>query len=61
MSDMTSRERVITAINHQEPDRVPLFAFSVDAKFIKAFGDGNALKTYEVMGLDSFPIRSQYW
>ena len=48
-------------MNHEEPDRVPLYSFSVDAKFIKAFGDGNALKTYEVMGLDSFPIRAQNW
>lgn len=61
MSDMTSRERVMTAINHQEPDRVPLFAFSVDPKFIRAFGDGNPLKAFDAMGLDSFPIRVQNW
>jgi uroporphyrinogen-III decarboxylase len=61
MEEMTSRERVMATMNHQEPDRVPLYSFSVDAKFIKAFGDGNALKTYEVMGLDSFPIRAQNW
>ena len=24
MADMTSRERVVAALNHQEPDRVPL-------------------------------------
>jgi len=61
MEEMSSRERVMATMNHQEPDRVPLYSFSVDAKFIKAFGDGNALKTYEVMGLDSFPIRAQNW
>ncbi len=59
--EMSSKERVMTAIAHQEPDRVPLFAFSVDAKFIRAWGDGNPLKAYERMGLDTFPIRVQNW
>ena len=59
--EMTSRQRVMATINHQEPDRVPLFSFSVDAKFIKAWGGGNALKAYDKMGLDSFPIRMQNW
>ncbi len=58
---MTSRQRVMTTINHHEPDRVPLFSFSVDAKFIKAWGAGNALKAYHKMGLDTFPIRMQNW
>lgn len=61
MAEMTSRERVLTAINHEEPDRVPLYAFSVDPKFIRHFGDGNPLKAFENIGLDSFPIRVQNW
>lgn len=61
MAEMTSRERVLRTINHQEPDRVPLYAFSVDPKFIRAFGEGNPLKAFEALGLDSFPIRVQNW
>jgi uroporphyrinogen decarboxylase len=61
MDEMTSRERVMTTINHVEPDRVPLFSFSLDPKFIKAFGDGDPVKAFEFLGLDSFPIRVQNW
>ena len=61
MTKMSSRERVLTTIKHKEPDRVPLYAFSVDPKFIRHFGQGNPLKAFEVMGLDSFPIRVQNW
>jgi uroporphyrinogen decarboxylase len=58
---MTSRERVLTTIEHREPDRVPLYAFSVDPKFIRALGDGNPFQAFEALGLDSFPIRVQNW
>jgi uroporphyrinogen decarboxylase len=61
MSEMTSRERVMTTIRHQQPDRVPLYAFSVDPKIIRALGDGNPLKAFDMLGLDSFPIRAQNW
>lgn len=61
MAEMTSRERVMTTFKHQEPDRVPLYAFSVDPKHIRALGSGNPLKTFEALGLDSFPIRVQNW
>lgn len=61
MAEMTSRERVMTTIMHQEPDRVPLYTFSLDPKFIKAFGDGNPLKAFEFLQLDAFPIRAQNW
>jgi uroporphyrinogen decarboxylase len=61
MSEMTSRQRVLTTIEHREPDRVPLYAFSVDPKFIKALGEGNPLKAFDALGLDSFPIRVQNW
>lgn len=58
---MTSKERVMTTIMHREPDRVPLYSFAIDPKFIKAFGEGNPLKAFESLHLDSFPIRVQYW
>jgi uroporphyrinogen decarboxylase len=51
----------MTALSHQEPDRVPLFAFAVDPKFIKALGGGNALKTFERLELDCFPLPLQSW
>jgi len=59
--EMTSRERVMLSFKHQEPDRVPLFVFSMDPKFVKAFGDGNPTKAYETLGIDSYPIRAQSW
>lgn len=61
MAGMTSRERVMKTISHREPDRVPLYAFSIDPKFIKAFGQGNPVKTFEYLQLDTFPIRAQNW
>jgi len=35
---MNSRERVLTAINHKEPDRVPLFFNGIDTKLMRALG-----------------------
>ncbi|MBU0516345.1 MAG: hypothetical protein KJ621_16410, partial [Proteobacteria bacterium] len=61
MDRMTSRERVLTTLRHQEPDRVPLFAFSVDPKFFKTIGGGDALTCYERLGLDCLPMNIQSW
>ncbi len=61
MATMTSRERVLAALNHEVPDRVPLFAFSVAPKFIRALGGGDALAAFEALGLDSIPLRAQNW
>jgi uroporphyrinogen decarboxylase len=61
MPEMTSKERVLTAIGHQEPDRVPLFSFSVDPKFIKILGGGDPFRAFEALHLDTFPIRAQCW
>ncbi|MBW2348192.1 MAG: hypothetical protein JRF59_10165 [Deltaproteobacteria bacterium] len=58
---MTSRERVLTALNHEEADRVPLFTFSMDPRFVRAFGNGNPARAYEALGIDAFPIRAQCW
>ncbi|MFH1090853.1 MAG: hypothetical protein V1742_04710, partial [Pseudomonadota bacterium] len=56
MEEMTSRQRVLMAMKHEAPDRVPLFAFAIDPKFIKAWGGGSMVKTYQALGLDCFPL-----
>lgn len=48
-------------MNHEVPDRVPLFTFSIDPKFVKELGGGNVYKSFESLELDVFPIRSQNW
>jgi hypothetical protein len=58
---MHSRQRVLTTIDHREPDRVPLYAFDMDHKFIDALGNGNPLKALEALGVEPFPVRVQYW
>jgi len=59
--NMSSKERVKKVFSHEIPDRVPLFTFSVDPKFIKGIGGGDAFKTFEILGLDVYPMRSQNW
>lgn len=61
MHEMNSRDRILTTLAHQEPDRVPLFAFAVDPKFMKALGGKDPLKAYETLGLDAFPMPVQSW
>jgi uroporphyrinogen decarboxylase len=61
MAMMTSRERVLKVIEGKIPDRVPLYAFSIDPKFVKELGNGDPFKTFDLLGLDSFPIRVQCW
>lgn len=58
---LSSRERVAACMRHEEADRVPLFAFSIDPKFIRALGEGNPLKTSEALALDTYSIRAQSW
>lgn len=58
---MTSRERVLAAFRHQEPDRVPAFALTVDPKFFDLLGGGDALACYERLGLDCLPMNIQSW
>lgn len=61
MSTMTSKERVLTVLQGQIPDRVPSLTFGIDPKFIKKLGGGTLEKTLEVLGLDVYPIYSQNW
>lgn len=58
---MTSRERVLTTFSFQEPDRIPLFAFAVDPKIIKGLAGRDALKAFDLLGLDSFPLPVKSW
>ncbi len=58
---MNSRERVLTTINHQEPDSVPLFLNAIDAKFVKAIGKGNMVETWKELGVDVFVMGRTTW
>ena len=51
---MNSRERVLTTIAHKEPDRVPLFFNSIEAKFVREIGKGNMIETWKKLGVDVF-------
>jgi uroporphyrinogen decarboxylase len=58
---MNSRERVLTTISHREPDRVPLFFNSLEAKFVRAFGDGDMVKAWKRLGVDVFILPRNAW
>lgn len=50
-----SRERVLTAFEHKEPDRVPLFEGWIELAIIEALG-GNAYDARIKLGLDCLPL-----
>lgn len=58
---MNSRKRVLTTINHKEPDRVPLFFNAIDAKFVRAIGKGNMVETWKQLGVDVFIMGRTTW
>ena len=51
---MTHRERLLTAVNHQEPDRVPICAFytpEVERRLLRHMGaDTDQTSTYQAVG-----------
>ena len=51
---MNSRQRVLTAIDHKEADRVPLFFNAIDAKLVRAIGTGTMVETWKHLGIDTF-------
>jgi len=51
---MTSRERVLAAINHQKPDRIPIDLGATPSSGISAIAYSNLL---EFMGLEGLPTR----
>jgi uroporphyrinogen decarboxylase len=58
---MNSRERVLITIGHKEPDRVPLFFNSIEAKFVRAIGQGDMIRTWKELGVDVFVIARRAW
>lgn len=58
---MNSRERVLTTIQHKEPDRVPLFLNSIEAAFVRAIGEGDMVRTWLELGVDVFVITRRSW
>ena len=61
MVEMTSKERVLCTLRGDIPDRVPSLTFGIDPKIMFAVGDGGISRTYEVLGLDVFPMFCQNW
>ncbi|NVM02932.1 MAG: hypothetical protein HWN67_11380 [Candidatus Helarchaeota archaeon] len=61
---MNSKDRVLTTFNHEEPDRIPLFEFSIESPDVaKGYGLSevdslyrleveNAVKLFQIIGLD---------
>jgi uroporphyrinogen decarboxylase len=54
---MNSRERVLIAFEHQEPDRVPLFEAWIETEIVKALS-GDPYIAREKLGLDCMPLGS---
>jgi uroporphyrinogen decarboxylase len=61
MTEMTSKERVMATLRGEIPDRVPTLTFGIDPKLIRQIGGGSVSRTYEVLGLDVFPLFCQNW
>ena len=52
---MTSKERVLTAVAHQEPDRVPIQIYltpEIQKKLMAHFDHSNPMELYETFGVD---------
>src|SRR4030067_2583090 len=58
---MNARERVLTTIAHKEPDRVPLFFNAIEAKFVRAIGQGDMIQTWKQLGVDVFVVARRSW
>jgi uroporphyrinogen decarboxylase len=57
---MKPRERVLAALEHREPDRVPLFEVWLDnADLVTEVGGGDLQRTYVELDLDCVPIHYQ--
>jgi uroporphyrinogen decarboxylase len=54
---MRPRERVLAALDHREPDRVPLFEVWLDNdELVAEIGGGDAERTYVELGLDCIAL-----
>ena len=54
---MNPRERVLAALRHEQPDRVPRFEIWIDA-FLDALGGGDAVRAYVDQGQDCIMLPS---
>ncbi|MHA2296746.1 MAG: uroporphyrinogen decarboxylase family protein [Candidatus Hodarchaeales archaeon] len=52
---MNSKERVITAFQHQEPDKVPLLEVWIESTILRAL-DGDHYSVRERLGIDCLPL-----
>jgi hypothetical protein len=58
---MNSRENVLTTIEHKEPDRVPLFFNAIDARFVRAIGQGDMVETWKRLGVNTSTMSGKTW
>jgi len=58
---MNSRERVLTTIQHRQPDRVPLFFNSIEASLVRAISQGDMIQAWTQLGVDVFVIPRKSW
>ena len=61
MDEMTSKERVLSVLQGQIPDRVPSLTFGFDPNFVKKLGSRTLGEALKVLGLDVYHIYSQNW
>jgi uroporphyrinogen decarboxylase len=59
-SKMKPRERVLTALEHQEPDRVPRFEIWIDDCMVDELGQNDLQSAHVNLGLDCVMIPSHY-
>ncbi|KAA3654999.1 MAG: hypothetical protein DWQ04_33885 [Chloroflexi bacterium] len=60
-SDMTSRERVLAAIQRQEPDRIPTFEWDIDPGLINSMTGGGSYEDFiEKFDLDAVMCGPDY-
>jgi uroporphyrinogen decarboxylase len=58
---MTSRERVIRALERKEADRVPTFEWAIDRKVCRALtGSEDSLEAIVKLGVDGVVVRADY-
>ena len=59
INEMTSRERILAAINHQPVDRIPTDYWAVDEitnKLMKHLGVKSEIELFDALGIDGIPV-----
>ena len=58
---MNSKERVFTALNRNEPDRVPTFEWDIDQSVVQALcPGGNSFDFVDTMSMDAVVVSPNY-